>query len=340
MSKKKSSHKKKSYSFKGRPITVCSRKKESKFSSVLVWVVRLLIWVPIVLAFVMAGIESSGSKKESGKVRSSVASSSSKFSAGSDGLYELTGPVVDAAGLLDETQYKDLDAFLRELDSTTGVQIAVLTVPSLNGATVEEFSIRHAEKWKLGQKGVDNGALLVAAMEEHKLRIETGYGTEATLTDAKCSRIINNILAPKFKRGDYGDGIVQAVKTMASIITEDESLTYGEDSKESGSTKVSDASKESGKLESPIYLWGAVSLLFWIICKFLILPIVSVFLNVIDLIFGTRLCDSLEDSAFGSFVSGVSSFGGTGGFSGGGGGFSGGGGGGGGFGGGGASGGW
>lgn len=325
MSKKKSSHKKKSYSFKGRPITVCSRKKESKFSSVLVWVVRLLIWVPIVLAFVMAGIESSGSKKESGKVRSSVASSSSKFSAGSDGLYELTGPVVDAAGLLDETQYKDLDAFLRELDSTTGVQIAVLTVPSLNGATVEEFSIRHAEKWKLGQKGVDNGALLVAAMEEHKLRIETGYGTEATLTDAKCSRIINNILAPKFKRGDYGDGIVQAVKTMASIITEDESLTYGEDS------------KESGKLESPIYLWGAVSLLFWIICKFLILPIVSVFLNVIDLIFGTRLCDSLEDSAFGSFVSGVSSFGGTGGFSGGGGGFSGGGGG---FGGGGASGGW
>lgn len=325
MSKKKSSHKKKSYSFKGRPITVCCRKKESKFSSVLVWVVRLLIWVPIVLAFVMAGIESSGSKKESGKVRSSVASSSSKFSAGSDGLYELTGPVVDAAGLLDETQYKDLDAFLRDLDSTTGVQIAVLTVPSLNGATVEEFSIRHAEKWKLGQKGVDNGALLVAAMEEHKLRIETGYGTEATLTDAKCSRIINNILAPKFKRGDYGDGIVQAVKTMASIITEDESLTYGEDS------------KESGKLESPIYLWGAVSLLFWIICKFLILPIVSVFLNVIDLIFGTRLCDSLEDSAFGSFVSGVSSFGGTGGFSGGGGGFSGGGGG---FGGGGASGGW
>lgn len=145
------------------------------------------------------------------------------------GLYNLTCPVIDVAKLLDQNQYGELDDFLRTLDSTTGVQIAVLTVDSLDGNSIEEFSIRHAEKWKLGQKGVDNGALLVASMEEHALRIETGYGTETVLTDAKCSRIINNILVPKFQGGKYGDGIVEAVKNMAGIITSDESLiSFGE----------------------------------------------------------------------------------------------------------------
>ena len=158
-----------------------------------------------------------------------------------NGLYDLTGPVIDAANLLNAAQYNQLDSFLRNLDDTTGVQIAVLTVPSLGGVAIEEYSIRHAEKWQLGQKGVDNGALLVASMEEHALRIETGYGTEAALTDAKCSQIIRNVLVPKFRDGKYGEGIIEAVNNMAGIITEDESLVSKSVLSESSSSSDDDS---------------------------------------------------------------------------------------------------
>ncbi len=158
-----------------------------------------------------------------------------------NGLYDLVGPVIDAANLLNASQYNQLDSFLRNLDETTGVQIAVLTVPSLNGVALEEFSIRHAEKWQLGQKGVDNGALLVASMEEHALRIETGYGTEGALTDAKCAQIIRNVLVPNFRDGKYGEGIIEAVNNMAGIITADESLISKSVLSESSSSSYSDS---------------------------------------------------------------------------------------------------
>ena len=170
-------------------------------------------------------------------VRSSVVSSSGSSSCSQSGgslrpvytkdkkgLYDLAGPVVDAAYILNSSEYAKLDSFLRNLDSSKGVQIAVLTVRTLNGNAIEDFSMAHAEKWKLGQKGVDNGALLVVSMEEHALRIETGYGTEGALTDAKCAQIIRNILVPAFKDGKYGSGIISAVENMAGIITSDESL--------------------------------------------------------------------------------------------------------------------
>lgn len=157
-----------------------------------------------------------------------------------NGLYDLVGPVIDAANLLNTSQYNQLDSFLRNLDETTGVQIAVLTVPSLNGVALEEFSIRHAEKWQLGQKGVDNGALLVASMEEHALRIETGYGTEGSLTDAKCAQIIRNVLVPNFRDGKYGEGIIEAVNNMAGIITADESLISKSVLSESSSSSNAD----------------------------------------------------------------------------------------------------
>ena len=119
----------------------------------------------------------------------------------------------------------------------------MLTIPSLGGVAIEEYSIRHAEKWQLGQKGVDNGALLVASMEEHALRIETGYGTEAALTDAKCAQIIRNVLVPKFRDGKYGEGIIEAVNNMAGIITDDESLVSKSVLSESSSSSSDDDSE-------------------------------------------------------------------------------------------------
>ena len=183
-------------------------------------------------------VDSSGQDTSS---HTTTESSKPYYTIDRNGLYDLTGPVIDVANLLSPAQYVQLDSFLRNLNETTGVQIAVLTVPSLGGVAIEEFSIRHAEKWQLGQKGVDNGALLVASMEEHALRIETGYGTEAALTDAKCSQIIRNVLVPKFRDGKYGESIIEAVNNMAGIITEDESLVSKSVLSESSSSSDDDS---------------------------------------------------------------------------------------------------
>lgn len=153
-----------------------------------------------------------------------VASVSGNYTKSSDGVYKLTAPVMDTAGVLSGQQYSELDSYLRNLSRNTSVQIVVLTVNSLNGESIESYSMKHAEAWQLGKKGVDNGALLVVAMEEHDVRIETGYGTEGVLTDAKCARILRNVIIPEFKKGNYGEGIILGVKNMAGVITSDSSL--------------------------------------------------------------------------------------------------------------------
>ena len=138
--------------------------------------------------------------------------------------YEMASPVMDGAGILSSAEKRQIENFLLNLNNTKGVQIAVLSVRTLGGESIESFSLRHAEKFKLGQKGIDNGALLTIALAEHEMRIETGYGTEGALTDALCARIIRNILVPSFRKGEYGQGIYSAVQAMAAVITNDESL--------------------------------------------------------------------------------------------------------------------
>lgn len=131
---------------------------------------------------------------------------------------ELTGPVIDNAELLSYTQYHLLDNDLRELSSQTGTQIAVLTIPSLEGEDIESFSMKVAEKWKLGSKEKDDGVLLTIALKEKKIRIEVGYGLEYLLTDAKCGIIIREVIAPEFQRERYGNGIVNGVNAIKSVI--------------------------------------------------------------------------------------------------------------------------
>ena len=155
------------------------------------------------------------------------------------GLYELSSPVMDTAGIIDSSTADDLTRFLLNLDSETGIQLVVLTVNSLEGRSIEEFSMRYAEFWELGQKNVDNGILLTVAMDEREMRIETGYGTEGALTDAICSKIIRCDLVPNFKDGNYSKGIRDAVYSIAGVVTEDESLispAYKSDKGKSGKT--------------------------------------------------------------------------------------------------------
>jgi uncharacterized protein len=126
----------------------------------------------------------------------------------------LSGRVNDNANLLDPSTRATLEAVLAAYEDSTTNQIAILTIPSLGGTTIEEYGLKVAETWKLGKKGVDNGALLLVAKDDRKIRIEVGYGLEGSLTDAACSYIINSIILPKFRDGNFSEGIASGVDAM------------------------------------------------------------------------------------------------------------------------------
>jgi len=130
----------------------------------------------------------------------------------------LTGRIVDLARLLPADVATSLSAELAEHERKTGNQIAVLTLPSLEGEPLEEFSHRVSTTWKLGHKGTDNGVLLLVVPGERRIRIEVGYGLEGTLTDAKSSQIIRREIVPHFKSGDFARGIIAGLKAIMGTI--------------------------------------------------------------------------------------------------------------------------
>jgi uncharacterized protein len=130
----------------------------------------------------------------------------------------LRGRVNDYAKLLSpERAALALEAQLEKFEQETGHQIAVLTIPSLEGDSLEDFSIRVAETWKIGKKGFDNGAILLVARDDRKLRIEVGYGLEGVLPDAIASRIIREVITPRFRSGDYTGGIEAGVDSILKV---------------------------------------------------------------------------------------------------------------------------
>jgi uncharacterized protein len=128
--------------------------------------------------------------------------------------------VVDLAGIIDVPTAQRLNEYLKELEQKTTAQFIVLTVGSLGGVPIEEFSLGVAEKWKLGQKGKDNGLLLVIAMAEGRYRFEVGYGLEAILPDAKVGSIGREKIVPNFRQGNYSYGVFTAVTAAADEIAE------------------------------------------------------------------------------------------------------------------------
>jgi uncharacterized protein len=133
-------------------------------------------------------------------------------------LPPLTQRVTDLTSTLDAQQTQTLEARLAEFEKNKGAQLAVLIVPTTQPETIEQFGIRVAEAWKLGRKGVDDGALLLVAKDDHKLRIEVGYGLEGVLNDATANRIIDEIIVPRFKLGDFYSGIDSGTAAMMQII--------------------------------------------------------------------------------------------------------------------------
>jgi uncharacterized protein len=129
----------------------------------------------------------------------------------------LRGRINDYAGLIPTDRARALEEQLARFEQETGHQIAVLTIPSLKGDSLEDFSIRVAENWKIGKKGFDNGAILLVARDDRRLRIEVGYGLEGVLPDAIASRIIREVITPRFRSGDYAGGIEAGVEAILKV---------------------------------------------------------------------------------------------------------------------------
>jgi uncharacterized protein len=130
----------------------------------------------------------------------------------------LTGRITDNAQLLSAEAARSLSDSLQAHEKRTGNQIAVLTVPSLDGESIEDFAVRVFESWKLGQKGRDNGVLIIVVPNDHRMRIEVGYGLEGTLTDLLAGRIIRNTMTPAFKNGDYQGGITNGTLAVVHVL--------------------------------------------------------------------------------------------------------------------------
>jgi len=130
----------------------------------------------------------------------------------------LTGRVTDNAEILSADMRRTIAESLKAHEQKTGNQIAVLTIPSLEGEGIEEYAAAVFNSWKLGQKGKDNGILVVIAPNDRRMRIEVGYGLEGTLPDGLAGSIIRNIMTPQFKTGNYNGGIQSGVKAIIEVL--------------------------------------------------------------------------------------------------------------------------
>lgn len=126
--------------------------------------------------------------------------------------------VTDLTSTLDAQQTQALETRLADFEKAKGAQLAVLIVPTTEPETIEQFGIRVADAWKLGRKGVDDGALLLVAKDDHALRIEVGYGLEGALNDATAHRIVDEIIVPRFRRGEFYPGIDAGLTAMMGVI--------------------------------------------------------------------------------------------------------------------------
>lgn len=227
--------------------------------------------------------------------------------------------VVDLAGMVDDATENRLNGYLQELEQKTTAQMVVLTINSLDGESIEDFSIKIAhDKWRLGQRDKDNGVLFLISAKDRKYRIEVGYGLEGVLPDSLAGTLGRRVLVPYFKKGAYSEGIFATAVVMANKIAADAGV------KITGMPAVKYDTGSAGQGKSGGFLNSIIGILVLIVLAFLFIrnPRLFMMFFLVSLMGGRR-----------------GSWGGGGGFGGGGfGSF--GGGGGGGFGGGGASGGW
>jgi uncharacterized protein len=136
-------------------------------------------------------------------------------------LPALTGRIVDQAGLLSQADRAEIETMLRELEGKSSDQVVVYTTRSLQGYEIEDFGVRLARHWRIGQAGTNNGIVLIVAPTERKVRIEVGRGLEGQMTDLMSGLIIRNGILPAFRRGDFPSGIKAGVRDIKDVLLGD-----------------------------------------------------------------------------------------------------------------------
>jgi len=166
----------------------------------------------------------------------------------------LTGRVTDEAEILSAETREKLGTLLKVHEDQTGNQIAVLTLRSLDGESVEQYALDVFNTWKLGRKGKDNGVLLLVAPQERRMRIEVGYGLEGTLTDVAASRIIRNAIAPRFKEGKFDQGVMDGVQAIVGTLEGREPAAMDEEAGD-GAVAETGTGKAESFFEGPELAW-------------------------------------------------------------------------------------
>jgi uncharacterized protein len=248
----------------------------------------------------------------------------------------LTQRVTDLTATLDAQQIQTLESRLAAFEAKKGAQLAVLIVPSTKPETIEQFSIRVVDAWKLGRKGVDDGALLLIAKDDRALRIEVGYGLEGALPDAIANRIIDEIIVPRFKRGDFYSGIESGLAAMMQVVNGEPLPPPKRGSAANGKNNIETLMFMAfvvvvavggmlralfGRFPAALLVGGGLGLLAWLTVAPLIIAVLA---GVVAFIF-VLLGGGRGFGGYGGGGFGGGGFGGGGGFSGGGGGFGGGG---------------
>jgi uncharacterized protein len=223
----------------------------------------------------------------------------------------LTGRVVDTAQMLEPSVRTQLDAQLKAHEQATSEQVVVVTLPDLQGASIEDFGYQLGRHWGIGQKDKNNGALLIVARDDRKLRIEVGYGLEDRLTDAQSSVIINQVITPAFKTGNFNKGISDGVAAMLVVLG-------GSPLDEPAPAYSADGQEEDDFVHRHPWLFVLLMMLF------ITTVMVGQVLGILPVSVGSSSGSSSSGSSGGGFGGSGSSDGG-GGFSGGGGSFGGGG---------------
>jgi uncharacterized protein len=214
----------------------------------------------------------------------------------------LVGRVVDQTATLSGGDVASLQQTLKDFEARKGSQIAVLIVPTTAPETIEQYSLRVAEAWKIGRKKIDDGALVVVAKDDRKLRIEVGYGLEGALTDVTSKRIIDEVITPKFRSGDFAGGISAGVDRIIRVI-DGEKLPAPEPRQQPSSDFLSHIDLLNpftlfavfivgsilratlGRLIGAVATGGVVGLLAWLIAGSLVASIIAAFIAFVVTMF-------------------------------------------------------
>ncbi len=259
---------------------------------------------------------------------------------------KLNQRVTDLTGTLDAGQRQLLENKLAAFEASKGSQIAVLMLPTTQPETIEQFGIRVADAWKLGRKGIDDGALLLVAKDDHRLRIEVGYGLEGVLNDATSKRIVSDVITPYFKRGEFYAGIDAGVTAIMKVVEGEPLPPPGQGATARSGSGISlehmlgvgfiifmfgniFLRQFLGRLPSGLIVGGLIGVLAWAMLFSMALALIAAIVAFLfSLMFGSRGWGSSFPTGWGGGSSGGwggGGWSGGGGFGGGGGGFGGGG---------------